>query len=84
MWSLKVSWSSKNTSRFQTETDGVIVDEANWIVKSCLGLGIVWILSISIPIPIPILLIDSYSFRFPVSIPMWLDNDIKHLCRVYF
>ncbi len=36
-----------------------------WYVR----LGIVWILSI------PILLTD---FRFPVSIPMWLNNDIKH------
>ncbi len=49
-------------------------------IHSQLGLGIVWILSI----PIPILLIDSDSFRFPVSIPMWLDNDIKHLSRVSF
>ncbi len=36
MWSLKVSWSSKITPRFVTEVDGVIVDEPNWIVKSCL------------------------------------------------
>ncbi len=49
-------------------------------IKSKLGLGIIWILSISIPI----LLIDSDSFRFPVSIPMWLDNDIKHLSHVSF
>ncbi len=35
-----------------------------------LGLGIIWILSI--PIPILILLMDSESYRFPVSIPMWL------------
>ncbi len=53
-----------------------------WIMVSAwwLGLDIVWILSISIPI----LLIDSDSFRFPVLIPMWLDNDIKHLSRVSF
>ncbi len=74
MWSLKVSWSSKNTSRFQTETDGVIVDEANWIVKSCLGLGIVWILSISIPIPI--LLID-YDSVYRFSIPSFDSNVIR-------
>ncbi len=41
----------------------------HWLL---VGLGIIWILSI------PILLIDSDSFRFPVSIPMWLNNDIKH------
>ncbi len=35
MWSLKVSWSSKITPRFLTELDGVIVDEPNWMVKSC-------------------------------------------------
>ncbi len=28
--------------------------------------------------------IDSNSFRFPVSIPMWLNNDIKHLSCVSF
>ncbi len=28
--------------------------------------------------------IDSDSFRFPVSIPMWLNNDIKHLSCVSF
>ncbi len=35
MCSLKVSWSSEITPRFLTEADGVIVDEPNWIVKSC-------------------------------------------------
>ncbi len=43
-----------------------------------LGLGIVWILLI------PILLIDSDSFRFPVSIPIRINNDIKHLSSVTF
>ncbi len=43
-----------------------------------LGLVIIWIWSI------PILLIDSYSFQFPVSIQMWLNNYIKHLpCLVF-
>ncbi len=40
MWSLKVSWSSKSTPRFLTEADGVIVDEPNWIVKSCCRVGV--------------------------------------------
>ncbi len=52
-----------------------------WEMKLSVGLGMVWILSTSIPI----LLFDSDSaYRFPVSIPMWLDNDIKHLSRVSF
>ncbi len=37
---LKVSWSSKITPRFLTEADGVIVDEPNWILKSCCRLGV--------------------------------------------
>ncbi len=37
---LKVSWSSKITPRFLTEADGVIVDEPNWIVKSCCRVGV--------------------------------------------
>ncbi len=41
MCSLKVSWSSKITQRFLTEIDGVIVDEPNWIVKSCCRVGVV-------------------------------------------
>ncbi len=49
-----------------------------WGSQVDLGLCIVWILSI------PILLIDSDSFRFTVSIPMWLNNDIKHLSCVSF
>ncbi len=40
MCSLKVSWSSKITPRFLTEVDGVIVDEPNWIVKSCCRVGV--------------------------------------------
>ncbi len=40
MCSLKVSWSSKITPRFLTEADGVIVDEPNWIVKSCCRVGV--------------------------------------------
>ncbi len=52
---------------------GSMQDLALWI-----GLDIVRILSI------PILLIDSDYFRFPVSIPMWLNNDIKHLSCVSF
>ncbi len=40
MCSLKVSWSSKITPRFLTEADGVIVDEHNWIVKSCCRVGV--------------------------------------------
>ncbi len=36
-------------------------------VRIHIGLGIVWIWSI----PIQILLIDSDSYRFPVSIPVW-------------
>ncbi len=39
MCSLKVSWPSKITPRFLTEVDGVIVDEPNWIVKSCCIVG---------------------------------------------
>ncbi len=35
MWSLKVSWSLKITPRFLTELHGVIVEEPNWMVKSC-------------------------------------------------
>ncbi len=46
-----------------------------------IGLGIVWILSITIAFSI--LLIDYDSFRFPVSIPMWLNNDIKHLSSLF-
>ncbi len=38
MYSLKVS--SKITPRFLTEADGVIVDEPNWIVKSCCRVGV--------------------------------------------
>ncbi len=37
---LKVSWSSKITPRFLTEVDGAIVDEPNWIVKSCCRVGV--------------------------------------------
>ncbi len=37
MCSLKVSWSSK---RLLTEVDGVIIDEPNWIVKSCCRVGV--------------------------------------------
>ncbi len=33
MWYFKVSWSSKITPRFQTELDGVIVDESIWMVN---------------------------------------------------
>ncbi len=40
MCSLKVSWSSKITPRFLTEGDGVIVDEPDWIVKSCCRVGV--------------------------------------------
>ncbi len=40
MCSLKVSWSSKITPRFLTEVEGVIVDEPNWIVKSCCRVGV--------------------------------------------
>ncbi len=40
MCSLKISWSSKITPRFLTEADGVIVDEPNWIVKSCCRVGV--------------------------------------------
>ncbi len=40
MCSLKVSWSSKITPRFLTEADGVIVDEPNWIFKSCCRVGV--------------------------------------------
>ncbi len=40
MWSLKVSWSSKITSRFLTELDGVIVAECIWMVKSCCRVGV--------------------------------------------
>ncbi len=40
MCSLKVSWSSKITPRFLAEADGVIVDEPNWIVKSCCRVGV--------------------------------------------
>ncbi len=40
MCSLKVSWSSKITPRFLTEFDGEIVDEPNWIVKSCCRVGV--------------------------------------------
>ncbi len=40
MCSLKVSWSSKITPRFLTEVDGVIVDEPNWILKSCCRVGV--------------------------------------------
>ncbi len=40
MCSLKVSWSSKITPRFLTEADGVIVDEPNWIMKSCCRVGV--------------------------------------------
>ncbi len=40
MCSLKVSWSSKITPRFLTEADGEIVDEPNWIVKSCCRVGV--------------------------------------------
>ncbi len=40
MWSLKVSWLSKITPRFLTEVDGVIVDEPNWMVKSCCRVGV--------------------------------------------
>ncbi len=40
MCSLKVSWSSKITPRFLTEVDGVIIDEPNWIVKSCCRVGV--------------------------------------------
>ncbi len=40
MWSLKVSWSSKITPRFLTELDGVIIDESNWMVKSCCRVGV--------------------------------------------
>ncbi len=35
VWSLKVSCSSKITPRFLTELDGVIVEEPNWMLKSC-------------------------------------------------
>ncbi len=37
---MKVSWSSKITPRFLTELDGVIVDEPNWMVKSCCRVGV--------------------------------------------
>ncbi len=37
---LKVSWSSKIAPRFLTKADGVIVDEPNWIVKSCCRVGV--------------------------------------------
>ncbi len=40
MCSLKVSWPPKITPRFLTEADGVIVDEPNWIVKSCCRVGV--------------------------------------------
>ncbi len=40
MCSLKVSWSSKITPRFLTKADEVIVDEPNWIVKSCCRVGV--------------------------------------------
>ncbi len=40
MCSLKVSWLSKITRRFLTEVDGVIVDEPNWIMKSCCRVGV--------------------------------------------
>ncbi len=40
MWSLKVSWSSKNTPRFLTELDGVIVEEPSWMVKSFCRVGV--------------------------------------------
>ncbi len=40
MCSLKGSLSSKITPRFLTEADGVIVDEPNWIVKSCCRFGV--------------------------------------------
>ncbi len=40
MCSVKVSWSSKITPRFLTEADRVIVDEPNWIVKSCCRAGV--------------------------------------------
>ncbi len=30
IWSLKVNWSSKITTIFLTELDGVIVDESIW------------------------------------------------------
>ncbi len=36
----EVSWSSKITPRFLTELDGVIVEEPNWIVKSCCRAGV--------------------------------------------
>ena len=40
MWSLKVSWSSKVTPRFQTEVDGVIVEEPSWMEKSYCRVGV--------------------------------------------
>ncbi len=40
MCSLKISWSSKNTPRFLTEADGVIVEEPSWMVKSCCRFGV--------------------------------------------
>ncbi len=40
MWSLKVSWSSKITSGFLTEVDGVLVEEPSWMVKSCCRVGV--------------------------------------------
>ncbi len=40
MCSLKVSWSSKITPRFWPKLMGVIVDEPNWIVKSCCRVGV--------------------------------------------
>ncbi len=36
----KVSWSSTITPRFLTELDGVIVEEPNWMVKSCCRFGV--------------------------------------------
>ncbi len=36
----KVSWSSKNTPRFLTELDGVIVEEPSWMVKSFCRVGV--------------------------------------------
>ncbi len=40
MWSFKVSWSSKSTPICLTELDGVIVEEPNWMVKSCCRVGV--------------------------------------------
>ncbi len=51
MCSLKVSWSSKITPRFLTEVDGVIVDEPNWIVKSCCRFGVAGKTRSSGPLP---------------------------------